>query len=136
MNNVPVVWTTYLFIFYFSRIYLSVCNTSKWMTLDKFVSVLAIWIPEPTYNGPSNVVYFRTAVSLEDELARSRNMMWLICFYTAWNPSCANFAPVFAQLSAEYVCLCKVLLLFHVSSCFEINWFFVFQVRIGQFQIW
>ncbi|KAK7580390.1 hypothetical protein V9T40_001019 [Parthenolecanium corni] len=64
--------------------------------------VLAIWIPEPTYNGPSNVVYFRTAVSLEDELAKSKNVTWLICFYTAWNPACANFAPVFAQLSAEY----------------------------------
>lgn len=64
--------------------------------------VLAIWVPEPTYNGPSNVVYFRTALSLEDEISRNKNITWLICFYTAWNPSCANFAPLFAQLSAEY----------------------------------
>lgn len=67
------------------------------------ISVLAIWVPEPTYNGPSNVVYFRTALSLEDEISRNKNITWLICFYTAWNPSCANFAPLFAQLSAEYV---------------------------------
>lgn len=64
--------------------------------------VLGIWLPEPTYDGPSNVKYFRTAVSLEDEIARDKHICWLICFYTVWNPSCTNFAPIFAQLSAEY----------------------------------
>lgn len=63
--------------------------------------LLAIWVPEPTYSGPSNVVYFRTVASLEDEIAKT-NVIWLICFFTAWNPACANFAPIFAQISAEY----------------------------------
>ncbi|XP_065202641.1 thioredoxin-related transmembrane protein 2 homolog [Planococcus citri] len=64
--------------------------------------VLAIWVPEPTYEGPSNVVYFRTTATLEDELSKNKNITWLVCFYTVWNPSCVNFAPIFAQLSAEY----------------------------------
>ncbi|XKL67524.1 hypothetical protein PGB90_003015 [Kerria lacca] len=93
-----------------SFMYCKVANLVLWTYADirtgilyaVLFLVLAIWIPEPTYNGPSNVVYFRTAVSLEDEISRNKYITWLICFYTTWNPSCANFAPIFAQLSAEY----------------------------------
>jgi hypothetical protein len=58
-------------------------------------------LPEPTYSGPESVVYFRTAAGLEEELQRDKRITWLIVFYTVWNPSCTNFAPVFAQLSAQ-----------------------------------
>nr|CAD7395759.1 unnamed protein product [Timema cristinae] len=59
-------------------------------------------LPEPTYTGPENVVYFRTVSGLDEELERDKRVTWLVTFYTVWNPSCTNFAPVFAKLSAEY----------------------------------
>ena len=58
-------------------------------------------LPEPTYSGPENVTYFRGLQALEDELNQDRNVAWLVAFVTMWNPACNNFAPTFAQLSAE-----------------------------------
>lgn len=65
-------------------------------------SVTALLLPEPAYSGPDNVIYFRGLQGLEEELNRDLNTIWLIAFYTVWNPACVNFAPVFAQLSTEY----------------------------------
>jgi len=62
----------------------------------------ALLLPEPTYNGPENVVYFRTPNSLDEELERDKRIIWIVTFYTTWNPSCVNFAPIFAQISNEY----------------------------------
>lgn len=62
----------------------------------------ALLIPEPTYNGPENVTYFREPNSLDEEMERDKRVVWLVTFYTTWNPSCVNFAPIFAQLSNEY----------------------------------
>ena len=59
-------------------------------------------LPEPSYSGPENVVYFR-GTSLEDEINRDKRIMWLVTFYTVWSPSCVNFAPIFSKLSAEWV---------------------------------
>jgi hypothetical protein len=69
--------------------------------LHFFLAVLGMLLPEPTYSGPENVVYFRTAAGLEEELQRDKRITWLVEFYTVWNPSCTNFAPIFAQLSAQ-----------------------------------
>jgi thiol-disulfide isomerase/thioredoxin len=62
----------------------------------------ALLLPEPTYTGPENVVYFREPNSLDEELERDKRVVWLVTFYTTWNPACVNFAPIFAQLSNEY----------------------------------
>lgn len=64
-------------------------------------------MPEPTYSGPTNVLYFRSTDSLEKILKENKKDTWIICFYTVWNPLCANFAPIFSQLSVEYVQLKK-----------------------------
>lgn len=61
--------------------------------------------PEPTYQGPENVVYLRGANGLQEELQRDTRIIWLVAFYTAWNPACVNFAPIFSELSAELVAL-------------------------------
>ncbi len=71
-----------------------------------FVFLLAFLIqvmllPEPTYKGPENFVYFR-ATGLDDELKRDPRVTWLVAFYAAWSPACINLAPVFAKISAEY----------------------------------
>lgn len=58
-------------------------------------------LPEPTYEGPENVVYF-TGPSLEEELKRDTRITWLVTFYTVWNPTCVNFAPIFSELSVKY----------------------------------
>lgn len=58
-------------------------------------------LPEPTYEGPENVVYF-TGPNLEEELKRDTRVTWLIAFYTVWNPTCVNFAPIFSELSVKY----------------------------------
>ena len=65
------------------------------------VIVCGLLLPEPTYQGPEKVIYLRGATSLQEEFQRDTRVTWLIAFYTAWNPACVNFAPVFSQLSAE-----------------------------------
>lgn len=64
------------------------------------VAVCGLILPEPTYQGPESVVYLRGTNGLQDEL-RDNRVVWLVAFYTAWNPACVNFAPIFSQLSAE-----------------------------------
>ena len=62
-------------------------------------------LPEPSYQGPENVVYF-SGQDLEEELKNSCNgkktCIWFIEFYAAWNPASIDFASVFAELSAKY----------------------------------
>ena len=61
----------------------------------------AMLLPEPTYKGPENIVYFR-ANGLDDELKRDPKVTWLVTFYAAWSPSAVNFSPIFAKISANY----------------------------------
>lgn len=94
-----------------SFMYNKVANLILWFYADVRLGIvygilfvlLGLLLPEPTYSGPENVVYFRTAAGLEEELQRDKKITWLVVFYTVWNPSCTNFAPIFAQLSAQYV---------------------------------
>lgn len=63
--------------------------------------IQSVLLPEPTYKGPENLVYFR-AGGLEDELKRDPRITWLVTFYAAWSPTCINFAPIYSKLSADY----------------------------------
>lgn len=65
------------------------------------VAVCGLVLPEPTYQGPENVIYLRGANGLQEELHRDTRVVWLVAFYTAWNPACVTFAPIFSELSAE-----------------------------------
>lgn len=93
-----------------SFLYTKLANVILWFYSDvklgigySVIFVLgALLVPEPTYSGPENVVYFRTPNSLDEEMDRDKRVVWLITFYTTWNPACVNFAPIFAQLSNEY----------------------------------
>ncbi|KDR21125.1 Thioredoxin-related transmembrane protein 2-like protein, partial [Zootermopsis nevadensis] len=94
-----------------SFMYNKVANLILWFYADIRLGIgygilfilFGMLLPEPTYSGPENVVYFRTAAGLEEELERDKRITWLVVFYTVWNPSCTNFAPTFAKLSAQYV---------------------------------
>lgn len=93
-----------------SFVYTKVANLILWFYADVRMGLLygvlfiliGLLLPEPTYCGPDKVTYFRTLAGLEDELTRDKRITWFVAFYTAWNPACVNFAPVFAQLSADY----------------------------------
>jgi len=63
--------------------------------------VVGLLFPEPTYKGPENVTYFR-GNDMDEELKREKKIVWIVEFYTAWNPSCVNFAPIYADLSNQY----------------------------------
>lgn len=39
---------------------------------------------------------------MEEEIKRDKKVVWIVVFYTAWNPSCVNFAPIYAELSNQY----------------------------------
>ncbi|XP_023018777.2 thioredoxin-related transmembrane protein 2 homolog [Leptinotarsa decemlineata] len=90
--------------------YTKVANLILWFSADFLMGLVfaviiilgALLLPEPTYSGPDKVIYFRGVQGLDDELARDKKVSWLITFYTAWNPACVNFAPIFAKLSTEY----------------------------------
>lgn len=58
-------------------------------------------LPEPTYGGPENLVYF-TGSNLEEELKRDTRVTWLVTFYTVWNTACVDFATIFAEMSVKY----------------------------------
>lgn len=59
------------------------------------------FLPEPTYSGPKFITYFQ-GNNFEEEIRNDQRISWVICFYAAWSPTCVNFSPVFAQLSAKY----------------------------------
>lgn len=61
----------------------------------------AMLLPEPTYKGPENIVYFR-ATGLEEEIKRDPRVTWLVAFYAAWSPSSINFSPIFSKISSDY----------------------------------
>lgn len=93
-----------------SFIYAKVANAILWCYSDVRYGIAFILLfvlvglifPEPSYKGPEHITYFRSLLTFEDELARDKRICWLVCFYTVWNPSCVNFAPIFAELSSEY----------------------------------
>lgn len=93
-----------------SFIYTKIANLILWTYADYLYGIAfavvfvitALVLPEPTYSGPENVTYFRTAFALDDELQSDKNIVWLVAFYCVWQPSCVNFAPIFSELSAEY----------------------------------
>lgn len=93
-----------------SFLYTKVANVILWAYSDfryglafLLVCVLVSTVlPEPSYRGPEHITYFRNMQTFEEELVRDKRINWIICFYTVWNPSCVNFAPIFAELSGEY----------------------------------
>lgn len=93
-----------------SFLYTKLANLILWFYSDAKLGIaygvlfilFALILPEPTYSGPDNVIYFRQPNSLEEELERDRRVIWMVTFYTTWNPACVNFAPIFAQLSSEF----------------------------------
>lgn len=93
-----------------SFVYTKVANLILWFYADIRMGILfaiiftlcGLLFPEPTYQGPENVIYLRSANGLQEELQRDTKVIWLVAFYTAWNPACVNFAPIFSELSAEY----------------------------------
>ncbi|OTF74892.1 thioredoxin-related transmembrane protein 2-like protein [Euroglyphus maynei] len=58
-------------------------------------------LPEPTYQGPENIVYMK-GEDLEEEIGRDKRVVWLVELYAAWSPPCVDFANVFAELSNKY----------------------------------
>ncbi|KAJ8688289.1 hypothetical protein QAD02_024084 [Eretmocerus hayati] len=93
-----------------SFVYTKVANLILWFYADIHLGILygvifvllGLVLPEPTYQGPENVIYLRGGSSLQEELQRDTRVVWLMAFYTAWNPACVNFAPIFSELSAKY----------------------------------
>lgn len=93
-----------------SFIYTKIANLILWSYADYLYGIAffvvfvltALVLPEPTYAGPENVTYFRTIHGLDDELQNDKQIIWLVAFYTVWNPACVNFAPIFSELSSEY----------------------------------
>lgn len=93
-----------------SFIYTKVANLILWFYNDvRFGIIFAVVfilvgliLPEPTYSGPEKVLYFRSLQALDEELERDKRVIWVVVFYTVWNPACVNFAPIFAKISNEY----------------------------------
>ncbi|XP_034939807.1 thioredoxin-related transmembrane protein 2 homolog [Chelonus insularis] len=93
-----------------SFVYTKIANLILWFYADVRMGILfgiifilcGLLLPEPTYQGPENVIYLRGANGLDEELQRDTRVVWLVAFYAVWNPACVNFAPIFSQLSAEY----------------------------------
>ncbi|XP_015114764.1 thioredoxin-related transmembrane protein 2 homolog [Diachasma alloeum] len=93
-----------------SFVYTKVANLILWFYADIrcgilfaiIITLCGLVLPEPMYQGPENITYLRGATGLQEELNRDTRIVWIVAFYTAWNPACVNFAPTFSQLSAEY----------------------------------
>lgn len=93
-----------------SFLYTKAANLILWFYSDAKLGIAygvifilgSLLLPEPTYTGPENVIYFRQPNSLDEELERDKRVVWVVAFYTTWNPTCVNFAPIFSQISNEY----------------------------------
>lgn len=93
-----------------SFIYTKIANLILWFNADLIMGIVygivfifgAFLIPEPVYSGQDKVIYFRGLQNLDEELQRDKNAVWLVTFYTVWNPTCVNFAPIFSKLSNDY----------------------------------
>ncbi|XP_060848344.1 thioredoxin-related transmembrane protein 2 homolog [Rhopalosiphum padi] len=94
-----------------SFLYTKGANVLLWFYADvrygllftALIIAVSLCLPEPTYSGPENVLYFRSLATLEEALKEDKqHNVWIICFYTVWNPTCATFAPIFSKLSVEY----------------------------------
>jgi len=91
-------------------VYCKVANTVLWFFTYKPFGLLYLFLfiiqglllPQPTYQGPQKILYFRDGKTFKDEIAGSKKTNWLIEYYAAWNPACVNFAPIFAELSEKY----------------------------------
>lgn len=99
-----------------------------------FFIVVSLLLPEPTYSGPENVVYFRSLTTLEETLKENKQQtVWFVCFYTVWNPTCANFAPIFSQLSVKYAfCILKN----HLNYNVQYGWVLYTFSLIGSKKFW
>ncbi|CAB3369563.1 Hypothetical predicted protein [Cloeon dipterum] len=92
-----------------SFIYTKGANLILWFYADTKLGIgygvlfilVGLIFPEPVYKGPENVTYFR-GNDMEEEIKREKKIVWVVTFYTAWNPSCVNFAPIFAEISNQY----------------------------------
>jgi len=74
----------------------------RWGLLySSIVLILLFVFPEPTYNGPDAVTYFR-GQALDEELHNNPHTTWLVEFYAPWSPPCSRFAEPFAELSLAY----------------------------------
>jgi thiol-disulfide isomerase/thioredoxin len=60
-----------------------------------------VFLPQPIYKGPQNIQYLRGG-HLENEIKRDDRITWLVCFYATWSPPCADFTPVFAEISNKF----------------------------------
>ncbi|XP_045456726.1 thioredoxin-related transmembrane protein 2 homolog [Melitaea cinxia] len=93
-----------------SFVYTKIANLILWLYADvryglpygAILILTSLLLPEPTYTGPEHIIYFRGPQILEEELKHHKNTTWLVCLFAAWHPACANFAPVFSELSASY----------------------------------
>lgn len=93
-----------------SFLYTKAANLILWFYSDTKLGIAygvifilgSLLLPEPTYTGPENVIYFRQPNSLDEEMERDKRVVWVVAFYTTWNPTCVNFAPIFSQISNEY----------------------------------
>ncbi len=60
-----------------------------------------VFLPQPAYKGPQNIQYLRGG-HLDSEIQSDPRVTWLVCFMTTWSPPCADFAPVFAEISNKF----------------------------------
>ncbi|XP_048485797.1 thioredoxin-related transmembrane protein 2 homolog [Plutella xylostella] len=93
-----------------SFVYTKIANLILWFYADvryglafgALFILCGLLLPEPTYQGPEHIIYFRGTQSLDEELQRNKSAVWVICLYAAWHPACVTFAPVFSELSSAY----------------------------------
>ncbi|CDW56264.1 thioredoxin transmembrane protein 2 [Trichuris trichiura] len=67
----------------------------------KAIIVVCCVFPEPVFNGPEAVLYFRGSNPMQ-EISQQKGTVWLIEFYANWSSACKHFAPIFADLSLKY----------------------------------
>lgn len=60
-----------------------------------------VFIPQPAYKGPQNIVYLRGG-HLNNEIESDPRITWMVCYTATWSPPCADLEPVFAELSTKF----------------------------------
>lgn len=55
--------------------------------------------------------------SLQDELERDKRITWIVTFYAAWSPQSVTFAPIFSEISSQYVHFIDPLQISETKQC-------------------
>jgi len=97
------MWFSKIFgYFKLSVIVISLGVDWGWMGCNLLIGSMFWLVPQPEYRGPSRIISLMEP-TFEQKVERAGpGESWLVLFYTPWAHDCAQFSPLFSELSLHF----------------------------------